>query len=249
MEYHVLASGSKGNSVFIYDHNVGLLIDCGISNRQLIVRLASIGYRIEDIDVILVTHDHSDHVKGIDKLDFNLIYCGNNCVKDVADNHYLTPYEVVELGGYLVTPLETSHDATNPLAYLIEGKSEKLLYMTDTGYVLKKNLPYIVNLDYYIFEANHDVEMLMATDRPYFLKQRIYGDLGHLNNEYSARIMAKSLGKKTKEICLAHLSEQANSHAKALETYIKVFKEEEIEFRNIKIAFQNKVVSGGSNED
>ena len=106
---------------------------------------------------------------------------------------------------------------------MIKGYQETILYMTDTGYVSQKNMKYIDNLDYYIFESNHDVEMLMATKRPLFLKNRIYGDEGHLNNEYSANIMAQVIGNKTKEICLAHLSQEANTKEKALETYHQVF--------------------------
>lgn len=248
MEYHVLASGSKGNSVFIYDHGVGLLIDCGITYRQLKIRLESVGYQISDIAIILITHDHSDHIKGIDKLDYSLMYCGNNCILEVNDSHYLQPFDVIKKNGYQIIALENSHDATSPLSYVVYGENESLLYMTDTGYVLNKNMEYIRDLNYYIFEANHDVEMLMATNRPYFLKQRIYGDLGHLNNEYSAKIMAKLIGNNTKELVLAHLSEQANDPQVALKTFKKIFKEENVDFENIKIAKQNSVVSGGNSE-
>ena len=89
---------------------------------------------------------------------------------------------------------------------MIKGKHETILYMTDTGYVSQKNMGYMKNLDYYIFESNHDIELLMSTRRPLFLKNRILGDKGHLNNEYSAHIMAQVIGERTKEICLAHLS-------------------------------------------
>ena len=105
--------------------------------------------------------------------------------------------------------------------------------MTDTGYVSQKNMEYIKNLDYYIFESNHDIEMLMNTRRPLFLKNRIFGDKGHLNNEYSAHVMAQVIGENTKEICLAHL----------------VFDEEHIYFDNIKIADQKEIVSGGHYEN
>lgn len=132
---------------------------------------------------------------------------------------------------------------------MIEGNKETLLYMTDTGYVSQKNMKYMCNLDYYIFESNHDVEMLMATKRPLFLKNRIYGDKGHLNNEYSANVMVQIIGDRTKEICLAHLSQEANTKEKALQTYHQVFDENQIEFRNIKVASQVDVVSGGHHED
>ena len=121
--------------------------------------------------------------------------------------------------------------------------------MTDTGYVSQKNMTYMQNLDYYIFESNHDVEMLMATKRPLFLKNRIYGDKGHLNNEYSANVMVQVIGNQTKEICLAHLSQEANTKEKALETYYRVFEENHIVFDGLKVASQVNVVSGGHHED
>ena len=105
------------------------------------------------------------------------------------------------------------------------------------------------NLDYYIIESNHDVEMLMKTNRPYFLKQRIQGDVGHLDNVYSARLMVELIGDRTKEIVLAHLSEEANSEQVALTTYMKIFNEYNLGFNNIKVASQVNVISGGDYED
>ena len=207
MEYHILASGSKGNSIFIYDQGNGLLIDCGISKRQLYTKLNQLGFHENDIHYVLLTHDH------------------------------------------VITPLPLSHDATSPLGFVIKGKHETILYMTDTGYVSQKNMGYMKNLDYYIFESNHDIELLMSTRRPLFLKNRILGDKGHLNNEYSAHIMAQVIGERTKEICLAHLSEEANTKETALNTYQRVFDEEHIYFDEIKVADQKEIVSGGHYEN
>ena len=110
-------------------------------------------------------------------------------------------------------------------------------------------MEYIKNLDYYIFESNHDIEMLMNTRRPLFLKNRIFGDKGHLNNEYSAHVMAQVIGENTKEICLAHLSQEANTK-KWHWIHIKEFlNEEHIYFDNIKIADQKEIVSGGHYEN
>ena len=95
--------------------------------------------------------------------------------------------------------------------------------MTDTGYVSQKNMEYIKNLDYYIFESNHDIEMLMNTRRPLFLKNRIFGDKGHLNNEYSAHVMAQVIGENTKEICLAHLCHKKRIQKKWHWIHIKEF--------------------------
>lgn len=249
MEYHVLASGSKGNSVFIYENGSGLLIDCGISRKQLLYKLKQLGFMESDIHHVLLTHDHYDHNKNISIFDINIVYCGCGCIKDIDPSHEFQDYEVLQLGGFEIMPLPISHDATSPFAFVIKGESETLLYMTDTGYVSQKNLGYMRDLEYYIFESNHDVEMLMATKRPLFLKNRIYGDKGHLNNEYSANIMAQVIGPHTKEICLAHLSQEANTKEMALATYQRVFAQRNIDFDHIKVASQVDVVSGGRHEN
>lgn len=248
MQYHVLASGSKGNSTFIYDAGIGILIDCGISRKQLLYKLDNLGFKENNINYVLLTHDHYDHNKNISIFNNDICYCGKGCIKNIDESHVLVPYEPLRLAHFEILPLSISHDATSPLAFVINGIDASLLYMTDTGYVSQKNRQFIKNLDYYIIESNHDVEMLMKTNRPYFLKQRIQGDNGHLDNFYSARLMVDSIGKKTKEIVLAHLSEEANSKDMALKTYQQVFDEQNVKFDNIKVASQVDVVSGGDYE-
>lgn len=246
MEFHILASGSKGNSAFIYDNHVGILIDCGISRKQLLYRLDCVGFKEEDIDYVLLTHDHYDHNKNISIFDQSKVYCGENCIKGISESQILQPYQPVTFSHYQITPLSISHDATSPLAFVINGVQERLLYMTDTGYVSQKNREYIQDLEYYIIESNHDIEMLMATNRPIFLKRRILDDTGHLDNVYSANLMADVLGGNTREIVLAHLSEEANTKEKALQTYYEIFNNHEIQFDNIKVASQVDIVSGGN---
>lgn len=249
MEFHILASGSKGNSTFIYDNGVGILIDCGIARKQLLYKLGNLDFQESNINYVLLTHDHYDHNKNISIFDQRICFCGKGCIKGIDSSHEIKPYKSFQLAHFEIMPLSISHDATSPLAFIITGVNESILYMTDTGYVSQKNRKYLNNLDYYIIESNHDVEMLMATKRPYFLKQRIHGDLGHLNNEYSAKMMVELIGDKTKEIVLAHLSEEANTKEKALETYRKIFNQNNLEFDNIKVASQIDVVSGGNYED
>lgn len=249
MEFYVLASGSKGNATFVYEGNTGILIDCGISKRQLVNKLNSLGYSMDDINYVLLTHDHSDHNKNIHIFDEEIVYSAKGNIDKLDDDHILEPYTYKQLGCFNIFILKTSHDASDPIGFIFESK-EKLLYLTDTGYVTKKNRNYLHDLDYYIIESNHDVEMLMKTRRPQYLKQRILGDKGHLSNEYSASLMCDMIGDHTKEIILAHLSQDANTPEKALETYERVFNEKEIEFNGIiKVASQVDVVIGGSNED
>lgn len=247
MKFHVLASGSKGNATFVYENGTGILIDCGITKKQLLYKLKKLGYSETDITYVLLTHDHSDHNKNIHIFDKDKIYSAKYNINDLDENHVLIPYTYRTFGCFNVFTLKISHDASDPVSFIIEGK-ETLLYMTDTGYVSQKNRAFIKNLDYYIIESNHDIEMLMKTKRPMFLKNRILGDKGHLNNEYSARLMCEILGDNTKEIVLAHLSQEANTKEKALETYYNIFDEKKINFdkKYIKVASQVDVVSGGN---
>lgn len=249
MEFHVLASGSKGNATFIYDQQCGILIDCGITRKQLLFKLNQLGFQENDITYVFLTHDHYDHNKNIHIFDAGKIYSAKKNIKDLDEYHTLVPYTHRQFGVFDVFTLRTSHDASDPIGFVISNGQEQLLYMTDTGYVSQKNRQFMKNLDYYIIESNHDIEMLMATKRPFFLKQRIQSDTGHLNNEYSARLMVEMIGDKTKEIVLAHLSEEANTKEKALATYHQIFVENGVDFENIKVASQVDVVSGGKRED
>ncbi len=248
MEFHVLASGSKGNATFIYENGCGILIDCGISRKQLLFRLKNLGFNEDDIHYVFLTHDHYDHNKNIHIFDKDIVFSAKKNIENLDEYHTLIPYEHRQFGQFDVLTLKTSHDASDPIGFVFTTQ-ETLLYMTDTGYVSQKNRKYIKNLDYYIIESNHDIEMLMATKRPLFLKNRILNDEGHLNNEYSAHLMSEVMGEKTKEIILAHLSQEANTKEKALETYKNIFNDNHIVFENIKVASQVDVVSGGKHED
>ena len=248
MEFHVLASGSKGNATFVYEDGCGILIDCGITRKQLLYKLEQLGFNDSDITYVFLTHDHYDHNKNIHIFDTDKIFSAKKNIENLDEYHTLIPYTHRQFGVFDVLTLKTSHDASDPIGFVI-STDEQLLYMTDTGYVSQKNRQYMKNLDYYIIESNHDIEMLMATKRLMFLKNRILTDVGHLNNEYSAQLMSEMIGENTKEIILAHLSQEANTKEKAIETYKQVFKEQNIQFDQIKVASQVDVISGGKYED
>ena len=246
MRFIVLQSGSKGNATLVIDQGRVLLIDMGVTLRTLKDGLAKENLNIFNISTMLLTHEHWDHTAGIKYLPPLPIYCtketfnGENVVE-------LTPYEKFNIEHFEITPVSTSHDVKNPLGFIIENKEEKLVYLTDSGKITVKTLQKLNNADYYIIESNHDVDMLMATNRPMFLKKRILSTKGHLSNEQSATYMTKLIGERTKEIVLAHLSEEANDPCVALETYKKVFEEANISLDNIKLycANQHYSVEGG----
>ena len=251
MKFYVLASGSQGNSTFIDFNGVGVLIDCGISKRQLTKCMNECGYELSQIDYVLLTHDHSDHNKNIHIFDSSKVYAPEGCMDCLEDNHYLKPYEILSFNGFTMIPLKTSHDATNSLGFEFICDEERLIYMTDTGYVSSKNATYMMDADYYIIESNHDVNMLMNTNRPMSLKNRILSDKGHLSNLDSANLMSRLIGGQTKEIVLAHLSQEANTEELALQTYKHVFSEQDksLDCIQLKVAKQKEIVAGGKGHE
>ena len=129
-------------------------------------------------------------------------------------------YKKYNIAGFDITILATSHDAKNPIGFVIEADNQKLIYMTDTGYISERNLKYMQNPDYICIESNHNVKKLFETSRPAYLIMRILGDEGHLSNEDSAMYMSEIIGENTKEIVLMHLSEEANTPELALNTFL-----------------------------
>ena len=246
MYFHIIASGSKGNATVIVSNKTVLLIDMGISLTRLEEGLNEINLTKNDITGALFTHDHTDHISGIRFLSPKIMYGLEGTLPSSLSNIvYLNkPFAI---GDFEITPIETSHDATNPCAYLIKDKDSSLFYMTDTGVFVEENLPLIKNPTYLIIESNHDIKMLLHTDRPFDLKNRIMSDHGHLCNEDSAIAAISIIGENTKEIVLAHLSEEANTPEVALEAYKKIFKHFNVSFDKylVKCANQWASLTGG----
>ncbi len=249
IRYVIASSSSKGNATLIYSETTLIQIDMGVTLTALNKALSLTPYGLEDIKALLITHEHSDHVKGLSLIGYqklklpifageNTIYAGINVIEE--ENSF-------EIGDFSIIPVKTSHDASHPLGFILINGEEKLVYMTDTGYVPPEDLPYMQNADYYIFESNHDVRMLKMSDRPASLKRRILSDHGHLSNFDSANYMSDLIGDKTKEISLAHLSLDCNTPEKALDTYQKVFKKKGLDFAkyNIRTAPAFEPLFGG----
>ena len=244
MKFIILASGSKGNSTLIINENNDLLlIDVGISYKEIKEKINRYGYDVNDIKNILITHEHDDHIKSINSFSNAKIYS----LKDISvANNFLNKYEEVFIDGFYVTSIPLSHDV-KCCGYIIKDSKEKLVYVTDTGYINYKNINYITNADYYIFESNHNVPLLMETNRPFYIKSRILGDEGHLSNEVASETLCDIIGDNTKQIYLAHLSREANTKEIALNTFYNIAKEKNINIDSIFVntADQNIELTGG----
>ena len=251
MYFHIIASGSKGNATIIVSNKTVLLIDMGISLSRLEEGLGEINLMVNDITGALFTYDHADHISGLKFLSPKIMYALEGTLPSSL-SHVVNLNQPFKIGDFVITPIETSHDATNPCAYFIKDKEESLFYMTDTGVFLEESLPLIKNPTYLIIESNHDIRMLLHTNRTFELKNRILSDVGHLCNEDSAIVTCQIIGKDTKEIVLAHLSEEANTPELALAAYLKIFRHFGVNPDNYLIRCANQHVSllgGNTNED
>lgn len=250
MRFNIISSGSKGNTSVVIYKKTAILIDMGVSFSCLESGLEEMGLKVEDLSAALFTHNHSDHINGIRFLSPKIMYALEGTLPGTL-SHVIELNKEFDIGDFKITAFKTSHDAINPCGYLLKAGDETLVYMTDTGCFLEENLALIKDPTYLVIESNHDIKMLLATKRTYELKNRILSDVGHLCNEDSAIAATQIIGKDTKEIILAHLSEEANTPELALAAYLKVFKHFGINSDNylIRCAHQHHSTIGGHKDE
>ena len=243
MKVCVLSSGSKGNSTYVETKNHKILIDIGTSSLYVEKALKDINIDPKDIDIVLITHSHVDHVNGL------RVFC-----KKYKPTVYISPItlketeldldntkDVSEIDLEEVKSVKLSHDVGDIRGYIIEENNSSMVYITDTGYIREKDFDTLKNKTLYVFESNHDVEKLMDNPNyPHHVKIRILSDKGHLSNIDSSKYMSKFIGKDTKYVILSHLSEQNNTEELALNTLKDVLKDKKVNFSNISIARQNE---------
>lgn len=242
-----LASGSEGNVTYVETANHKVLLDVGMTVKYIKEKLSELSVTLEEIDYIFITHVHDDHIKALK----NIIkkYKPTICLSPqmFSELEFLKYYEnillyndSVYLDDLTVDIIKTSHDTSDSRSFILKSNGKTMVYMTDTGFVNQKYFKKISNLDFYLFESNHDIEMLMNGPYPKWLKDRISGPYGHLSNRDSAIYLAKIIGPNTKQILLSHLSQKNNTEDKALSTIKEIFKEYEVNFTNISCAKQKE---------
>jgi len=218
MEFYTLASSSGGNAALVRCGGTAVLLDAGISARRITQSLALLGMTPDELDAILITHEHSDHVSGLATLTKKYavpVYASRGTA------HFLpqtaSVLRMFDAGGaFAVGELEihsfrTSHDAADSVDYRIDGADGSVGALTDTGYVTDAAAQMLEGVDTLLLEANHDVEMLKSGPYPYHLKQRILGNHGHLSNAAAAEFALHCVKNGTADILLAHLSAENNT--------------------------------------
>lgn len=218
MKAKVLASGSKGNVTIVLCDETKILIDIGLSYNKTKALLEDNNLVFDEFSAILITHNHSDHIRGLSSLIKYTklkVYIPKRMYKDIENAVPIERCVFIDdnfcINDVNIELIHTSHDAPNSFGYIIEYNKKQLVYVTDTGYINRKILSKIRNKDIYILESNHDEAMLMDGPYPRFLKERVISDKGHLSNKTTARYLKNSIGENTKYIVLAHLSETNNT--------------------------------------
>lgn len=245
-----LASGSKGNSIYLGTPKTKILIDAGLSAKMTIAKLAEINVDISEIDAILVTHEHHDHILGLKTLAFKReipIFANHETAKGIVEHFHDCPKfkifstgESFNLGDLNIHPFSIQHDTLDPVAFTVRIDNLKLGFCTDLGFVTTLVENQLKECDFLYIEANHEPSMVYACSRPMIYKQRVLGRTGHLSNQACGDLLAKVANPKLKHVHLAHLSSECNSPDTALNIVGGILKKYGIHL-DLSIAFQNMV--------
>lgn len=219
-----IASGSSGNCVYVGSDTTHLLMDVGISGKRTEAGLEALGLTMKDIDAICITHEHADHISGLGVLSRKYgvpVYATCGTLEAIRNTSSLgrideslfreiTPDERCTIKDISLYPVRTSHDAADPVAYRIDHDGRRVGILTDLGCYNDYTVECLRNLDLLYLEANHDVHMLQVGPYPYYLKQRILGERGHLSNELAGKLLSRLLHDNMQAIVLGHLSKENN---------------------------------------
>ncbi len=227
-----IASGSSGNCIYIGSDRTHILIDAGISRKKVVEGLKKLDLCMDDMDAILVTHEHSDHTKGIgviSRKDEIPLYATRGTMEGIMSTpklgeisgdlfHQVRIDEDFCINDLMVHPFGISHDANEPCAYTVSCGNHRMGVVTDLGKYDDYIIENLQGMEAFLVEANHDIRMLQVGSYPYYLKQRILGDRGHLSNEASGRLLGRILNDNVKGVLLGHLSAENNFADLAYET-------------------------------
>lgn len=224
MRFSVIASGSNANCTFLESNSSRILIDCGLSARETHRRLVELGINPTTLNGIIITHEHSDHIIGLSRLSRTLkipVYTTKKTAKCLAKVYALeliTLGQEFSIGSLRINTFRVSHDAVDPVGYIIEDAGLKFAQATDLGEITDNVLEALRFANAIVLESNHDPEMLQTCNYPWDLKKRIASKHGHLSNFEAAKILNSIDHADLAHVVLAHLSENSNTPTLAYET-------------------------------
>jgi len=224
----VLASGSKGNAIFVSDGTTSILVDAGLSGKEIERRLTSRNLSPSSINAIVVSHEHRDHIQGVGVLARRYkipVYispqtheAAKNTLGKITDSIHFTCGNTFQINALTIHPFSISHDANDPAGFTVQKKAAKLGIATDLGIATSMVREHLKDCDIIILEANHDTRMLTQGPYPWSLKQRVKSRAGHLSNDDAKELLDDVKNEKLKHVVLAHLSETNNTQEKAFST-------------------------------
>lgn len=223
MRFATLGSGSAGNAILVQHGATAVIIDCGLSARQVERRAAAIGFNIDALDAILITHEHDDHVAGAAALARRCgatVYTTHGTQRGAGDRFnklpkltIFEPEQPLNIGTLEVTPVIVPHDAREPCQFVLRAGDQRLGVLTDVGQITPHLERCYRELDGLVLEFNHDPELLAASPYPPALKTRIGGQYGHLSNLQAAQLLRRINTQSLRHFIAAHLSEKTNTRA------------------------------------
>lgn len=230
LTFTTLASGSLGNAALVSCGDTHILLDAGISAKRITVGLAELGVKPHQLSAILLTHEHSDHVSGLrvltKKAGVPIYATGPTCREWYRKNRCdqvkglfqpIGAGDGIQIGSLWAESFSTPHDAADSVGWSIAGEGARVVLCTDLGYVTDEVRRAVEGCDLLVCETNHDVDWVRSGPYPYYLKQRILGDCGHLSNEAGAELAAFAVETGTRSVVLAHLSQTNNTPRRAYE--------------------------------
>lgn len=225
-----LFSGSSGNSLFFSNGETRLLLDAGLSAKKIIQALCSIGENPSELSAVLISHEHTDHIRGagIISRKFGTPIYANDATWQAMEP-FLGPLDInmkrcfktgdrFDIGSVTINAFHTPHDAAESVGFNIYAENRKVTVATDIGHINGQLLEHLEDSDLLLLESNHDLEMLKVGPYPFHLKRRIAGDTGHLSNEAAGEVIAHMAEKGTKRFLLGHLSRENNFPELAYQT-------------------------------
>ncbi len=241
MHFTTLASGSSGNAILVGEDNRHLLVDCGISGKSLLYNLSQLDIPFSEIEGIVVTHEHVDHIRGVGVLARKLkipIYATiglweamSPSLGKIAENQHIDVQDSFSCAGLDVLLYPTSHDSRESYGLKVSRPKRKdkgnlaVGIATDSGRITEEMHRYLRGCDAFVVEANYDEERLRLGSYPAFLKKRISGDYGHLENKQLAEGLSEWIEENTQRVVLAHLSQENNTPEIALSTVLRILNE------------------------